>query len=119
MQVHLHTDHHFEGHEAIAHHADSVVADALARFADQVTRVEAHIGDGEGHARSNPGGVRCMLEARLNGLPPITVTDHAATVHQAIGGAAGKLERAVDSALGRHAARRAQPVVVDAAPDEA
>jgi len=120
MQVNLHTDRHLDGHEAIAFHLDQVVKASLARFVDQVTRVEAHLGDREGHAKSSPGSVRCMLEARLNGLPPISVTDHAPTVHQAISGASGKLERAVDSALGRHAAKRgaAQEGVLGESPAE-
>lgn len=106
MQVHLHTDHHLEGHEGIAQHLDGVVRDSLSRFVDHVTRVEAHLGDREGHAKAGPENVRCMLEARLVGLPPLSVTDHAPTVHQAISGASGKLERAVDSALGKHAQKR-------------
>ena len=106
MQVRLHTDHHLDGHEGIAFHLENVVNVSLARFADRVTRVEAHIVDREGHAKSSPERVHCMLEARVSGLPPISVTDHAPTVHQAIGGASDKLERAVNSVLGRHGVKR-------------
>jgi ribosome-associated translation inhibitor RaiA len=41
------------------------------------------------------------MEARLTGLQPIAVSDHAATLHQAISGATEKLKRAVDSAVGK------------------
>jgi hypothetical protein len=106
MQVHLHTDHHLDGHEGIAFHLENVISVSLARFADRVTRVEVHIVDREGHAKSSPERVHCTLEARVSGLPPVSVTDHAPTMHQAIGGAVGKLERAVNSVLGRHGVKR-------------
>jgi len=41
------------------------------------------------------------MEARITGYKPIAVSDHSATLHQAIGGASAKLKRAIDSALGR------------------
>jgi hypothetical protein len=72
MQVHLHTDHHLDGHEGIALHLENVINVSLARFAGRVTRVEAHITDREGHAKSSPERVHCTLEARVSGLPPIS-----------------------------------------------
>lgn len=42
-----------------------------------------------------------MLEARLEGRQPVAVTDHAATLEQAVQGAANKLVRLLDSTLGR------------------
>jgi hypothetical protein len=45
-----------------------------------------------------------MLEARLEGRHPIAVTEHAATLDQAVQGAAGKLARMIESAAGRAAA---------------
>jgi ribosome-associated translation inhibitor RaiA len=42
-----------------------------------------------------------MMEVRLTGLQPIAVSDHAGTLHQAITGAADKLKRSVDSAVGK------------------
>jgi hypothetical protein len=41
------------------------------------------------------------LEARLAGLQPIAVSHQAATLEQAIVGAAEKLEHSLDSVLGR------------------
>jgi hypothetical protein len=42
-----------------------------------------------------------MLEARVTGYQPIAVSNHSINLHQAITGAADKLKRAIDSALGR------------------
>jgi hypothetical protein len=41
------------------------------------------------------------MEARLGGLDPVAASDQAPTLRQAIDGAAGKLERSIDSTLGR------------------
>jgi hypothetical protein len=42
-----------------------------------------------------------MMEARLEGRHPIAVTHQAATVEQAMEGAADKLKRSIESTLGR------------------
>lgn len=106
MQVLLNTDPHTDGRHEMAEHLETVVKDALERFGEQITRVEAHLSDANSHAKSSPDEIHCMLEARLVGLQPIVVKDHSATAHQAINGAVGKLKRAVATVLDKHEARR-------------
>jgi ribosome-associated translation inhibitor RaiA len=72
----------------------------VQRFREHITRVEVHLSD-ENSQKSSDGGNRCLLEARITGYQPIAVSEHAASLHQAITGAADKLKRAIDSALGR------------------
>lgn len=100
MQIQINTDHNIEGREALAAHVRDVVERALDRFSDRVTRVEVHLGD-ENAAKSGQDDMRCMMEARLQGQQPIAVTHHAAVLHLAVDGAAGKLARMIDSRLGR------------------
>jgi len=100
MQVQINTDHNIEGREALAAHVRDVVERALDRFSDRVTRVEVHLGDENGK-KSGQDDMRCMMEARLQGLQPVAVTHHAAVLHLAVDGAAGKLARMIDSRLGR------------------
>ena len=90
----------------MADHLTSVVTDALVRFGEQITRVEAHIADENGHSKAAPDEIQCTLEARLVGLDPVVVKDRAATVHQAINGAVAKLKRAVATVLEKHEPRR-------------
>lgn len=99
MQVNVETDNHIEGREALAAHVQSVITHALARFAGQVTHVEAHLGDTNGGDKSGAGDKRCTLEARLTGVKSVAATHDAETLHQAVDGAAGKLKHALDSAL--------------------
>jgi ribosomal subunit interface protein len=100
MQININTDKTIERHQGLDDHVESVVKAAVARFGEHITRVEVHLSD-ENSQKSVDGGNRCLLEARVTGYQPIAVSEHAETLHQAITGAADKLKRAVDSALGR------------------
>jgi len=100
MKIQLNTDVHIDGTEALAAQVSATVEQALERFGEQVTRVEVHLSDENG-AKSGQQDQRCMLEARLEGRPPLAVTQHAATQEQAVHGAAQKLAHLVDSTLGR------------------
>ena len=109
MQVYLNTDHHVDGRHEMAEHLTMVVKDALGRFGEQITRVEAHLADAVSHVKTQPDEIQCTLEARLVGLEPVVVKDRSGNAHQAISGAVSKLKRAVGSVLekrepNRHAA---------------
>ena len=115
MQVLLNTDPHVDGRHLMAEHLTTVVTDALGRFGEHITRVEAHIADENGHAKTAPDEIQCTLEARLVGRDPVVVKDRAGSVHQAINGAVGKLKRAVATVLEKHDPRRNTAVPDDAA----
>lgn len=102
MQIHVNTDHNIEGHETMTTWATGEVQRAVSRFAGHITRIEVHLSDETGQ-KTVPGNMRCMIEARHEGRPPMVVTDHADNVHQAVTGAAEKLARLMDSTLGRAA----------------
>jgi ribosome-associated translation inhibitor RaiA len=100
MQIQFNTDHNIEGHEALAAQVRGVVENALSRISDHITRVEVHLSDDSSH-KSSQNHKRCMMEARLEGHQPIAVIHHAATLDQAVDGAADKLARLIESTLGR------------------
>ena len=77
-----------------------VVTDVLGHLTARITRVEVHLSDEHG-AKHGAEDKRCVMEARPQGLHPTAVTHHAATVHQAVDGAADKLKRALEHAIGR------------------
>jgi ribosome-associated translation inhibitor RaiA len=98
MQIHVNTDKNIGRRLGLDEHVETVVQAAIGRFGEQITRVEVHLSDENG---PRGGGSRCTLEARVTGYQPIAVHDSSDNLHQAIGGAADKLKRAIDSALGR------------------
>jgi hypothetical protein len=80
----------------------------VGRFADQITRVEVHLSD-ENSQKGGDEDKRCLLEARLAGLQPMAVSHQAATLPQAIDGAATKLAKALESTLGRLGSQKGRP----------
>jgi ribosomal subunit interface protein len=100
MQIQIHTDKNIENREGLATHIKTVVEATVDRFSDRITRIEVHLSDENGD-KSGQDDKRCMIEARVEGRQPTAVTHHAASVHQAIDGAADKLERMLESALGK------------------
>ncbi|TKB63115.1 MAG: HPF/RaiA family ribosome-associated protein [Nitrospira sp.] len=100
MQIQVNTDNHIHGREEIVALVETRLEGAVGRFRDRITRVEAHLSDSNSH-KTKGNDIRCVLEARLAGHQPIAVTHQAATVELALSGAADKLERSVESTLGR------------------
>jgi ribosome-associated translation inhibitor RaiA len=100
MHVQTNTDRNIQASESLAAQVEAVVIGALGRFVDHVTRVEVHLSDENG-AKGGTDDKRCMMEARHEDRPPTAVTHRAATVEQAIDGAAGKLARAIERSLAR------------------
>lgn len=101
MQVQIRTDHNIEGHEALAQQVSSVVKGALSRVSDRITSVDVHLSNQNSEHEAGNDSMRCMIEARLEGHQPIAVTDQAATLDQAVDGAAEKLTHLIDHTLGR------------------
>lgn len=100
MQININADHTIERHQGLDEHVQEVVRSALGRFGEHITSVEVHVSN-ELAQKLGDGENRCMMEARITGYKPVAVSDHDATLHQAVNGAAEKLKRAIDSALGR------------------
>lgn len=100
MHIQINTDSNIEGREELASHVKSVVEDALSRFRDRLTRVEVHLSDQNGD-KGGQDDKRCMMEARLEGRQPTAVTHQAASLDDAVDGAANKLKRSLESTLER------------------
>jgi ribosome-associated translation inhibitor RaiA len=112
MQIQINTDHNIHGYESAAASVRATVENALRHLSSHITRVEVHLGD-ENASKRGSDDKRCMMEARLEGHSPIAVTHHAATVAQAIEGAAEKLVHRLDRTLGRlhsHRGNGATPI---------
>jgi ribosome-associated translation inhibitor RaiA len=119
MQVFVNTDAHSPQRHGQAEHLEAQVRATLDRFGVQVTRVDAHLSDADGHAKAGPDTIHCTLEAKVAGCGPVVVKEHADNPHLAIQGAVRKLERAVATALDKHAPRRRETPPVAAQGDDA
>jgi ribosome-associated translation inhibitor RaiA len=100
MQILVNSDNHVSSGEAVSERVETIVEGSVQRFADRLTRVEVHLSDTNGD-KHGARDKRCMMEARLAGFAPIAVTHEAPAMIEAIDGAAEKLERALEHAVGR------------------
>jgi ribosome-associated translation inhibitor RaiA len=105
MQVQVSTDNKISGSAKLIENVEADLTDALSRFGNQITRVEVHLRDVNG-PKSAGDDKSCLLEARLAGWQPMVVSHEAASLRQAFDGATDKLERALDSLLGKLSDRK-------------
>jgi hypothetical protein len=99
MQVQVNTDASIQGHKALAERVEAQVESALNRFREQIARVEVTITD-ENAMKHGSTDKRCLMEARAMGLQPVAVSYQAATIGDAVIGAARRLRAALGRSLG-------------------
>ena len=105
MQIQISTGPNTTTRDAMATEITEVVASALTRFSDNITRVEVHLADENG-PKGGHDDIRCTLEARIAGRQPIAATHHADTIPLAVQGAADSLVSLIENTLGRTEARQ-------------
>jgi ribosome-associated translation inhibitor RaiA len=100
MKIQFNTDKNvILGEEQIVYFT-SLINEEISRFSEQITRLEIHLSDVDGN-KDGLNDQRCMVEARLAGLKPIAVTEHANTPEQAIFGSIEKLKTSLETLTGR------------------
>jgi ribosomal subunit interface protein len=101
MQVIVNSDHNITSDESLKARVEAILADSIERFAERITRVEAFLSDSNSSTKHGERDKRCILEARVAGAQAVVASNDASTVLEAIEGAAGKLERALERAFGK------------------
>jgi ribosome-associated translation inhibitor RaiA len=114
MDIIVNTDNTIKNsHQGLDEYVRAEVENAIGRFGEHIRRVDVHLSN-ENQEKRKDGGNYCMMEARVTGYEPVVVHDHADDLHQAISNAGGKLQRALDSALGRlNAKKMHEPLPID------
>ena len=100
MHIQINTDSNVEGGEGLTALVSAEIHTRLDRFSQHITRIEVHLSD-ENADRSGGPDKRCLIEARLEGRQPEVASEQAATLEGACSGAARKLQRALESTLGK------------------
>ena len=119
MQIQVNASNGIENKDALERWADGEIKGALARFVEEVTRVEVHM-SGETPGKTGGGDKRCTMEARLAHHQPVAVTHDAPSQDEAFRGALAKLKRIVEHTLARIEGRRDRESIrkdVDIAPE--
>jgi ribosome-associated translation inhibitor RaiA len=100
MHVQINTSHDIKGTENFHEYVRSTIEAGLERFAHQLTRVEVHFTDENGD-KQNGTDKRCVIEARPAGLPPLTVTQMAGTLDDALESGVEKMTRLLTTHFGK------------------
>jgi len=100
MQIQVNTDENIKGGEDLSARVSAEIHTRLDRFSQHITRIEVHLSDEDGH-KSGGSDKRCLIEARLEGSQPEVASEQASTLEGAFSGAAKKLQRALETTLGR------------------
>jgi ribosome-associated translation inhibitor RaiA len=105
VKIQVYADSKLGGSERLSAYVTRSVSSELERYNAFITRVEIHI-NAEKSRSHDSGNLRCKMEARLKGRPPVAVTQEADELDQAIKGAVEKLNHSIQHTIGRLRDRR-------------
>lgn len=105
MRIQVNTDNTIQGRSDVTAMVEEILRSKLAAVSSTITRIEVHLQD-QNAQKSGPDDKRCMVEARLEGLAPLSATDAADNIRSAVSGAVDKLRNVIDSELGKLRQRR-------------
>jgi ribosome-associated translation inhibitor RaiA len=100
MQIQVHTTNQLDGSSQLSEQVQEDLELTLARFQERITRIEVHFSDENSH-KGGAEDKRCVMEARVSGLRPLSVSNGASTLSESYQGAIKKLEKVLRRTLGR------------------
>lgn len=100
MKIQYNTDKTISGEERNEEYFSTLIAGELERFQSHITRIEVHLTDQNGK-KEGQNDIRCLLEARLEGRPPVVASEQTDTVANAVSGALDKLKASLVTITGR------------------
>jgi len=103
MQIGINSDKNIPMHAKLSGLIEANLHHTLDRFKSHLTRIEVHLTDENGD-KSGGAGIqdkRCVLEARPKHHQSLTVTNDSSDVETAVSGAAGKMQRLLETTFGR------------------
>jgi len=112
MQIQVNTDNHIQSSIRLEEWVRTTIESTLDRYDEDLTRIEVHLSDENGD-KPGPHDLRCQIEARPKGQPPVSVSHKASSLEQAIEGAATKLNHALEHKFGKLRSKRAATTTDD------
>jgi hypothetical protein len=101
MHIQINTAEDLSTDAGLRDRIESEVRGALERFGAQITGVELNFNDQSAGSDRNSTDKYCSLEVHPSGHQPIAVHNTAVTMELAAQGAAKKMQRKLDSMLGK------------------
>jgi ribosomal subunit interface protein len=101
MQTIVRSDRNILVNAALTRRVENLLHTALRHFGRRPTRVEVHLSDENGAHKSTDDDVRCVINAKLAGLPQVAVEHKEGSVFRSVRGAIDKLDRKLKRLIGR------------------
>jgi predicted component of type VI protein secretion system len=79
---------------------ESEIDGAIERFEGHLTRLEVHLAD-ENADKGGDREIKCVIDAHIEGMKTVTVTDYAATVDEAITWATVEMKRLLEATFSK------------------
>lgn len=100
MKIQFNTDKNITGKESLEAYVAGRISDGLSQFDEKITRIEVHLSDENAH-KSGHEDIQCKLEARLEGMQPVTVTGKGGTKEKAVSDSISKMKAVLSTAMGK------------------
>ena len=100
MKIQLNTDKNIPGTEKFETFVTEKINRSLKRFANKITRIEIHLSDQNGQ-KSGSDDIQCRIEARIEGVQPLIVTDRNSTKEKALAAAIEKIKAVLETVIGK------------------
>jgi ribosome-associated translation inhibitor RaiA len=100
MTIQINSDSNLTVHKEFRTQLQTQITEDLSRFSEHITRLEVHLSDENGQ-KDALNDKRCLVEARLEGMKPIAVTNIANNHELAVDGAIDKLITTLETKFGR------------------
>lgn len=111
MNIQVSTDNHIIGSNELTNHLQTSLSNQLKRFEAAITRIEVHLSESK-------AGKRCQIEARISNRPPVVIGHDAETLHGAIKAAVDKIQRSLESMVGKMGDRKSSKELFKELPPE-
>lgn len=100
MKVQFNTDKNIQGTEALEAFVSEKVNHELKHFSSKITRIEVHLSDQNAH-KGGPDDIQCKIEARVEGMQPVTVASRNGSKEKAVDDAVDKMKAALGTKIGK------------------
>ena len=100
MKVQLNTDKNIQGSVALETFVSEKINHTLKHFDSKITRVEVHLSD-QNAEKGGADDIQCKIEARIEGVQPVTVVSKSDTKEKALRDASEKMKAALDTIVGK------------------
>lgn len=107
MKIQVNGDHTVVVDAGLRHSIESEVSRLLERFATRLTRVDVHFSDVD-NKKTGRADKRCLIEARLAGAQPLTVSAKATNTSPALDQALRRMQRSLSTSFLRRRSRRCE-----------